>query len=465
MRRVEVWLLLALGASAGFGARPARAQAVADASPPGVVRARAPTAGGHPPSEGSLMPVGGNPQGEGDEDEDEPLPPGHPATTAKPGTGAPGVFTPPSDTESEDITLPPGTIALELRDARNHALPETGVTLGILHQSVAKGESREHKAAISDMNGNARFDGLETGSSIAYRITVSTDGATFAALPFQLPAQKGMRVVLHVYPVSRDIQEASVVLQGVLFVEVKDDRLQIEEVFTVFNLGEVAWLAERVMMRLPNEFSALAAQQTMSDQGVDSIEKQGGQLHGTFAPGRHEVQFRWQLPYSGENAVDFDVGLPPHVAAMRVLAGASRGSKLRVTGFPEAEPRADPQGRRVLLTEKQLRRDEPITDIHVSLDGLPTPGPGRIIATLLSGFIVTMGLAMALTRAGRASEITDDKSRRALLLAELAELVRARETEDVGLRTYERRRREIIDAIASTLGTTAPAPHRETPTV
>jgi hypothetical protein len=321
----------------------------------------------------------------------------------------------------------------------------------MIHQSVAKGESREHKETSSDARGNAWFDGLETGSGIAYRLTVQKEGATFAAPPFQLSAQKGMRVVLHVYPVSRDVQDALIVMQGVLFMEVKDDRVQLEEAFTVFNLGKVAWVADGVLIRLPEVFTALSAQQTMSDQGVDSVEKQGGRIHGTFAPGRHEIQFRWQLPYSGEKLVEFEAGLPPHVAVMRVIAGASRGSKLGVAGFPDAERRTDAQGQRLLVTEKQVRRDEPLSTVHVSLDGLPTPGPGRIVATGLAGLLVALGFAFGVRRSTEGTGPSGDKARRSRLLAELADLERARKQGDVGPKTYERARREIIDAIASTL--------------
>lgn len=448
MRRVEALLVLAVGLSVAWGAGPASARAQGNsaqgAMPPG-----------HPPVDGEVVPAGpivsdiGN-----DEDTDEPLPPGHPvATPGKQGGAASGTFTPPPDTEAEEASLPAGSIAVELRDPANQVLPDTELTLGILHQSVAKGESREHKVTSTDAGGNARFDGLETGGGIAYRLTVPKDGATFAALPFQLPSQRGMRVVLHVYPVTREIQEALVVMQGVLFIEVKDDRVQLEEAFTVFNLGKVAWLADGVLLRLPPSFTALSAQQTMSDQGVDSQEKEGARLHGTFAPGRHEVQFKWQLPYSGESLVDFSTGLPPHVAVLRVIAGASHGAKLHVVGFPDAERRTDAQGQKLLVTEKQVRRDEPLSAVHVTLDGLPTPGAGRILATGLAAFLVVAGVSLA--RGGAYRQASSDKARRSVLLAELADLERGRETAEVGPKTYERNRRELIDDIARTLGPTS----------
>ena len=186
------------------------------------------------------------------------------------------------------------------------------------------------------------MDGLEIGSGVAYRVTVARDGATFAALPFQLSAQRGKHVTLHVYAVTHNLLDSLVVLQGGLFAEVKDDRVQIEQVFTVFNLGKVAWVPDDVVIKLPPTFTALSAQQAMSDQGVDSVEKVGGRLRGTFAPGKHDVQFRWQLPYSGEKEVDFEVGLPPHVAFMRVES-VPRAAQ------PPSWARGPPQRRRAPL--------------------------------------------------------------------------------------------------------------------
>jgi hypothetical protein len=419
---------------------------------------------GHPMTNDGVVPAGPLPSDEPDDQDgdDAPLPPGHPATPATHGRaaqgGAQGMFEPPPDTEHEDPALPKGTIEVELRDADNNILAGIETTLGILHQSVAKGESREHKSATSDAKGFSRFDGLETGSGIAYRVTVGRDGATFAALPFQLPETTGMRVVLHVYQVSRDINVALVVMQGILFVEVKDDRIQVEQVFTVFNLGRVTWVPDDVILKLPDTFTALSSQQAMSDQGVDSVEKKGGRLHGTFSPGRHEVHFHWQLPYAGEKDVDFEVGLPPHVAVMRVMAGASTGVKLVVVGFPDAEAKTGAQGDRILVTEKQVKRDEPWTSLHVKLEGLPTAGPGKYIASGLAGLAVAVGFVFAFGGGGKPSRSSHDKSRRAQLLAELLELENARKAGDVGPKTYERARRDLIDAIARTLDAGEPAP-------
>src|SRR6185312_3216048 len=124
------------------------------------------------------------------------------------------------------------------------------------------------------------------------------------------------------------------------------------------------------------------------------------------------------------------------------------------TGFPEAEPQEGNNGQRLLITEKQLRRGEkPMRTLHVELRGLPTAGPARWIATSLSAFGVLAGVGYAFV-ARKDKPASGGKDLRARLLEELEELERARRLGDVGPKTYERARRELIDAIARTLAKT-----------
>ncbi len=66
-----------------------------------------------------------------------------------------------ADKSDVDESLPPGTIVVEVRDKADQPLPRTDVTLGILQQSVAKGESRKRTNRQADESGTVRFDGLE----------------------------------------------------------------------------------------------------------------------------------------------------------------------------------------------------------------------------------------------------------------------------------------------------------------
>jgi hypothetical protein len=388
------------------------------------------------------------------------MPPGHPAVGedsdphahAGSAEALPGMFQPPEDTETPDPKLPPGTIVVELHDADDKPVAGESVTLGALINSIAKGDSRKHFQATTDAAGRVEFSSLDTASNVAYRVSSGFQGGSFAANPFQLKQAGAMHVVLHVYPVARDIRDARIVCETTIAAEVRDDRIRVEEAVTVYNLGRTAWSPGDVHMALPDGYTAFSNQASMSDQGVDDASG-SARLRGTFAPGRHSVDFQWQIPWGGDRDVDFDVGLPPHSAIVRIMMPASGPIRLMASGFPAAEVRHDGQGQSFLVTERRLRPDEPAFDtVSVGIRDLPTTGIGRLVATLLASCSVAFGLSMAFrSRAGRdPSPAKDDRAREALL-ADLADLEHARAKGDVGPQTYERARKEIIENLARTM--------------
>jgi hypothetical protein len=367
------------------------------------------------------------------------------------GDGGSELFKPPEDLEQEDVSLAPGTIAVFLRDADDGPVANEMVTLGALINSIAKGDTRKHFQMTTDARGQAVFSSLEMASNIAYRVSSGYQGGSFAASPFQIPQGKAIRVVLHVYPVTRSLTAATIVSQAVIAVELRDDRLQVEEALTIFNLGRNAWQPEDVRLALPAGFTAFNAQASMSDQGVDEING-SARLHGTFSPGQHPIEFRWQVPWGGDKDVDFDVGLPPHTAIARVLMPASAQVKLLAADFPPAEVLRDAQGQAFLVTERRVRPgDAPLQSIGVEVHDLPTPGPGRLIATTIAALAVAAGLLLAFARHKSSRTGSEPDDARASLLEELALLERAHTAGAVGARTYERARRELIDALAFSL--------------
>ncbi len=344
----------------------------------------------------------GAPEEGTDEPDTDELPADHPAVEdtnphahAGNGGGMPGVFHAPEDMEKEDPSLPPGTIAIEIHDADDKPVVSEPITLGILINSIANGDTRKHLQSTTDARGHVVFSGLEMASNIAYRVSSGYQGGSFAAMPFQLPTGKAMHVVLHVYKVAHDLREALVVCEAAVAAEMRDDRIQIDEALTVYNLGRTAWQPDDVRMALPAGYKAFNAQMTMSDQGVDDVNG-AAKLRGTFAPGQHQIQFRWQLPWSGDKDVDFEVGLLPHVAIARVLMPAAAAIKLSVAEFPPAEVRRDAQGQSFLVTERRLRPDEgTLSSLSIGIHDLPTPGLGRNLATLLAALGVGIGLVVA----------------------------------------------------------------------
>jgi hypothetical protein len=364
------------------------------------------------------------------------------------------MFNAPPDTVEEDASLPAGTIAATILDADDHPVARAAVTIGILHTSVAKGESRGRVVREADDTGFIRLDGQETGTGVAYRVSVSRDDATFGANPFQLPAARGMRVKLHVYEVTRDVKEALVVMQAMVFTEVKDDRIQLQSALQIFNFGRLAWVPEETYVELPKDFTAFKTNEEMGDRGVDAVPGRGARLRGTYGPGRANVEWQWQLPYDGERDVKFELSLPPNVAVARVMAQAGPQMTLDVPGFDTPKPQFDNDGQRVLITEKQARRDDPaLRRIQVTIGNLPTQGPARFVATGLAAIGVLSGIGFAFVlreQKQRRPRKELDKLERAQLLSEFEELERMHQSGEVGPKTYERARRELIDALART---------------
>jgi hypothetical protein len=121
--------------------------------------------------------------------------------------------------------------------------------------------------------------------------------------------------------------------------------------------------------------------------------------------------------------------------------------KLDVPGFPPPQSTSDGQGQRALITEKQIRRDDPpLKTVTVAIRGLPTEGPAKIVATLLAAGGLAIGIVVGTRKPSR----KDRQAERARLLAELEDLERAHLDGDVGPKTYESARRTLLDAIART---------------
>jgi len=392
------------------------------------------------------------------------LPPGHPRPNA---AAAPKEEALPEDTSDVDKALPAGSIVVEVRDRFDKPMPHVDVTMGVLRNTVAKGESRSRTIRQTDDAGNIHFDGLDAGAGVAYRVTVpwgdngGGEVATYAAFPFQLDLHNGQRVRVHVYPVTGRIDEAMVGMDATVVVELKDDALQLTERFQVYNFGAVTWVPNDVVINLPPGFKAFNAQKEMSDTGFDEAPQKGAKMHGTFTPGQHDTVFRYQIPYGGEESVDFSVSLPPHVARMRVIAEANKDMSLRVTDFPAAQRDRSQTGQSVLVTQRELKSgDQPLKRARIVLASIPTEGSTKWIAVGISAFTMAAGLYVAFeqekekrdqmkTAKGKKSREDQDTERaRNRLVAEIGSLDKAHAAGEVGPKAYARIREALLEALA-----------------
>lgn len=382
-----------------------------------------------------------------------PVPAGHPPVAA----AAPSI---PQDSIASSPEVPPGTIMVRLVNERGEPVGNHEVRLGIVFQKIAEGEQRKEETARTDAQGVVRFSGLTPSSDFSYRVLVRSGPAEYSSDPIILKPEAGVVALLHVYPVTRNIAEASVGSRGFIYVETRDDVFQFEVLFRVFNVGGVTWVPDTALMRLPAGFKAFKAADSGSDVRFEEVGGQGARLLGTISPGQHNVSFRFQLARHEEESASFRFALPPHVAEIRVIAEAAPSMRLDIDGFEPPQTDVNQNGQRVVVTRHVARRGEPPLDsFNVTLTGIPTPGQGRWIAVLIAAALTALGFATFRGVIGRETQEElkerDAERARQVLLDELVDLTRARRQERIGPSTFESARRTLVEALSRILSTQA----------
>ncbi len=382
------------------------------------------------------------------------LPAGHPPLAAAPSPQRDAEFTPPPDRVAPDKELPAGSIRARIVDPKEAPLAGVEVRLGILRQTIAEGESRDERRATTDGEGWVRFDGLKQGSDFSYRVTVARGAANYASSPFNLSREAGQSVLLHIYPVVREISQALVGMRGYISVEPRDEVFQFEGMYQIFNIGAVTWVPDGVVIDLPADHKAAKGDDSMSDVRFETVEGRGLSLEGTITPGQHQVSFRFQVPRDGGDSGSFRVSLPPHVAEQQVITLSAPGMSLTVDGFPAAQPATSNNGQRLLGTARRMHQGEaPLQKLVITLSGIPGPGPARWVAAALASVVALAGLYFAWQQTGappgRLPGLAKADAERAkeLLLTELVALETAHSKKQIGPRTYESARRSLLEAL------------------
>ena len=419
-------------------AKPGDPRAAASALPPG-----------HPPTD--ALPSGHPPvPDEAGEDDGEDAP--NPHGGSNPHGGDPRFYQAPPDGTVDDPTLPVGIIVVSLRDSQDRPIPHAKFALSELFNTVAQGEKPERitDREVGD-DGTARIDNLTVGTSTTYSVSSARAGGRYRLPRFPLNDKAGKRAVLHVFDASPNIEELSAGMQGVVYVSLKEGVIQVEQLLSVFNLGDVAWVPD-VAFKLPPGFKAFNKQEAMTEARIEEVKDHGAALRGTFGPGRNDMDFRYQVPLEGNEKQTVTIELPPRVAQMRVMAESSRSMVLKVQGFPEAQ-KVKRDGKNLLVTERQVSRSESGQQLlEITLSGLPVPGPGRWIAAVLAVIALASGIAYVVRRRDD-GEIDDDTRNdlieaREALLSEIVALERAHRSGEIGPKTYARLRPSLLDALA-----------------
>ncbi len=378
------------------------------------------------------------------------LPAGHPTVGAAPPgaphSGLPDVLSAPNLSSAEPSgAIPAGTIRVRVVDAQGNPVPDVPVNVGVL----AQGDRSRHNGR-SDAQGIATFADLPTGSGQAYRVNVPSRGATYGSTPFRLPTDQGYDVRITRLPVTEDDRFVFFHIFRVV-IELKDERLHVIHQVELTNAGQdtYAFPASGLRASLPEGATAFQAQRIMTDQRVEELPDDGGYaIRGSLPPGTVQMAWAYDVPVEGES-MRIPIDVPLHFFGLQVFSEAPEGLVMNVAGMPDPQ-RVDNEGQPLWVT--QMRRgpsDAPLEQVTVTISGIPGPGPLRWIAVVLALAFVLGGVFL-FVQGGDPREATARarRQRREELLAEARELEADFEIGEIGPEYRQKRREEIVRALA-----------------
>ncbi len=356
----------------------------------------------------------------------------------------PDVLTAPNLAQADaSDDVPVGTIRVTVVDGQGQPVPDAAVDVGVL----AQGDRTRHNGRTNEA-GVAMFAELPTGTGQAYRVNVPHRGATYSTVPFQLPTDRGYDVRITRLPVTESDRYVFFHIFRVI-VELKDERLHVTHQAELTNAGRETYVfpASGLRARLPEGATAFQAQRAMTDQRVEEVPN-GYVLRGSIPPGTVQLAWAYDVPVDGET-MRVPVDVPLRFFGLQVFSEAPPGLEMSVAGMPETQ-RIDNEGQPLWIT--QMRRgptDPPIEQITVAISGSPGPGPLRWIAVVLAlGFVLGGVFLFAQGGDVREAAVRARRRRREELLAEARELEADFESGEVGPEFRQKRRAEIVRALA-----------------
>jgi hypothetical protein len=311
---------------------------------------------------------------------------------------------PPRDVSQPDPLVSPGTIRVQVVDGSGDPAQDAEVELITQFQSIELGNSEKSARRPVPPAGEISFSGLDSALRYSYVVRVRSGGALYQVAPFRL-GKTGHQVLIHIYPTTSDLRQAFVGFRGLTFVQLREDVFHISAMYRVLNMSNLTYLPRGIDIQLPKDAEAVDVENKVGDAG---FERDGDKVRlvGTFPPGH---------------------------------------------GFRAAESTLGPDGKKVLFAQRVMQPGEnEMRRVRMELSGLPVVGPGRWVAAAVAASIGLFGLGLGMRR--RAAKTAGDEQEqllaRQVLLQEMKLLELAHSREQIGPRTYEQTRREILLALA-----------------
>jgi len=358
--------------------------------------------------------------------------------------------------------LGPGEIEVRLAGKETTLLDGNEVTLSITHQSIATGNSSSSVTTTSNLGGVARFPAQRSETDYLYKVTVAVGAARYSSQQFQFRSGvPGMRVLLPVFEASDDINSLLILSRALYAIIPQDNLFSIDMLWRIENYSDKSWLPDdKTVFQLPKGATAVTIREATGDGRLEAAGDEGVRLAGTFAPGQQDLALRFHMPADGNSERQMAFPSPVHLGSARIILDSSPTMSLKVEGFSEPNESRNQDGQRRLISSRDFLGEKVRAPdkILALISGVPTPAKGRTVAVGLAAAIALAGLGQSMGRfrsrtPTRSSLSKEDRERAGeLLLEELIRLEQAFKHGEIGRKTHEAAKRQLLEAYAR-LGT------------
>lgn len=358
--------------------------------------------------------------------------------------------------------LQPGDIEIRLSSNDANLLDNQDIKLSISKQSIAQGNTSSELHAKTNLGGVARFQAQNTATDFVYTVTATVSGAEYSAPQFQFRAGvPGMRVLLPVYKATSDYSQMVLISRGLMAIVPQDNLFAVDLLWRVENYSDTAWVPDPADKNLRYDLpKGATAINIRKDQGGDARFDQDGdgaiRLAGTFAPGQHDLMLRFHLAADNNSArlIAFPTGV--NMVSARILLDSAPGMNMTIEGFPAPTETRNQDGQRRLIASRDFLSEKirAPASLQVQVTGIPTPAAGRGVAVGLAALIAAGGLLFSMGRfkakTPTRSQLSKEDRERAgeLLLEELIRLEQAFKQGEIGRKTHEAAKRQLLEAYA-----------------
>jgi hypothetical protein len=285
------------------------------------------------------------------------------------------------------------TLEVRAFDESGHPIPSIVVQLGAAAQG-SEGKLKITKAT-TNAEGLARFEGLDTGSSVGYAAIIDHKGARLGTQPFSMPEQGGMRAEIRAMERTSDASVITFGSGGRIVLQLHDDILQVLEMLPLENRSNKLFDPGVGAIEIPLPKGFLNAEGGEGDRKLEVRKNYGIAVHGSIAPQtttNNEITFAFTVPYRS-STYDYKQALPNGLGATTLILEQAGDMSVEGAGIGARQSR-EVNGRKYWVMP--IGAIGAGQNLVFTVTGLPsTDHSGRVIAGVLALLLVLAAVFLA----------------------------------------------------------------------